>query len=320
MRVGLLAAGNLSRDKIHTPAGYAERLAGSSFYAAMVAARLGSSAGVLAKAGRDVREEELRPLRAEGIDLSGLIIDDGETASYELYYTGEDRELFLRSPCRRITPEEVISRLDGAEAALVSPIYDEVPADTFREIVKRVGLLGLDPQGYIRRAGEGGHISFSDWEDSEEFLGMTSVLFTSRPEIRYLTGDRGSDVASMLMDLWDMGPEVVLMTREGGASSSLLVWEGRITEIPVIPPERVVDPGGAGDSSAAAFLVEFVRTGDAVWSALFASATSSFIYEAFGAEGAPRRADVLSRLKDYLERVGPGSADLSGGMLDDAVG
>ncbi len=298
-----LAVGNISIDLIHTEAGFAERVAGSSFYAALAASRLGVRSGVLAKCGPEVvPEKDLKPLLDANVDLSGLI-RSGSTSSYELFYRGEDRTLRLKRVGDSITRKEVERLGLTCEAALVSPIYREIPKGTLLEIRRRCRLLAVDPQGYIRRRIRGGWIHFTRWNPSKGLEGAADIIVTSKPELPYLASGRGDE--GKLKSLLDSGAKIAFMTREGGAEAALLAFDGRVFRIPVVPPERVVDPGGAGDVSAAAFVSEFVMTEDPIWSALFASSVASFIYEAFGAEGAPTRRMAIGRLRVFLMRSHP---------------
>jgi len=292
-----LAAGNLSRDVIKTSAGESIRLAGSSIYAGVVAAKLGFEAVLLACYGQ---ESDLAEIPKE-LSLEGLVRRD-KTASFELIYHGEDRELRLLSDSGLIYPSDV-EKLGYYDVCLSSPIYNEIPLETLKEIRKRCFLLGLDPQGYIRKIDEYGKVRFSEFNGSDYFC-LADVLSTSRPELPYIArGERNEERALRL--LWDMGPDIVLMTREGGSNHFSIFFDGKFFSLPAVPPSKIVDPGGAGDSSTAAFLAEYYMTGNPLWSALFASSVSSFIYEGFGAERVPSREEAIRRLDEFLLRNAP---------------
>jgi sugar/nucleoside kinase (ribokinase family) len=63
-------------------------------------------------------------------------------------------------------------------------------------------------------------------------------------------------------------------------------------------PANVVDPTGAGDVFAAAFLIRMWESGD-VWKATrFASCAASFSVEGEGIAGIPTREQVEARLKE----------------------
>jgi sugar/nucleoside kinase (ribokinase family) len=66
----------------------------------------------------------------------------------------------------------------------------------------------------------------------------------------------------------------------------------------VIPAEEV-DPTGAGDVFAAAFLSHYMETNDAWQAALFASAAASISLAAPGTAAIPSRRQVEERLWRY---------------------
>ena len=63
-------------------------------------------------------------------------------------------------------------------------------------------------------------------------------------------------------------------------------------------PVAEVDPTGAGDVFAAAFLIRLQETQDPIAAARFANATASFCVQAPGVTGIPTRAMVEERLQN----------------------
>jgi sugar/nucleoside kinase (ribokinase family) len=127
------------------------------------------------------------------------------------------------------------------------------------------------------------------------------MLATSLPELDALAGT--DDPGEAVRLLANYGPQIVLVTREGGARtgfSSFVFCGGRIRKVPAVPPRAFVDPGGAGDSSATAFFIEYERTGDGLWSALFASAAASFVMEGFGASNFGTRDQIMERIREFV--------------------
>jgi sugar/nucleoside kinase (ribokinase family) len=63
-------------------------------------------------------------------------------------------------------------------------------------------------------------------------------------------------------------------------------------------PTKAVDPTGAGDVFAAAFLVRLDETEDPYEAARFANVAASLSVEGEGIESVPTRAEIQSHLKD----------------------
>jgi sugar/nucleoside kinase (ribokinase family) len=104
----------------------------------------------------------------------------------------------------------------------------------------------------------------------------------------------GDDVAEdRLIELWAGLAPALIVTM--GARGARLNFEGRWRHIAPFPT-REVDPTGAGDVFAAAFLIRYAETSEPLESARFASCVASFSVEAEGVGGIPTRAQVEGRL------------------------
>ncbi|MEE8370045.1 MAG: PfkB family carbohydrate kinase, partial [Dehalococcoidia bacterium] len=64
-----------------------------------------------------------------------------------------------------------------------------------------------------------------------------------------------------------------------------------------------IDPTGAGDAFAAAFLIHLWETGDGWQSARFAACAASFVIEREGTAAIPDRDQIEARLRRYPEIV-----------------
>ncbi len=312
----LIAVGNLAYDDIITPFDRRQRVFGGSVaYAALCAARLGQKVGMVSKVGQDYDMADLIPLSQAGVDMSGVKQVDGATTRFECVYDEqENREQRLLGACDPILPEDVPAPYFQAKKVALLPIFDELPYQTVARLAADKSLVCMDPQGYLRSVGQregacpepGRRVVQRPWDDRKRFLEKVDVLATSMPELEALAGT--DDPAEAVRLLAGYGPRIVLVTREGGARtgfSSFVYCDGLFHEVPAIPPQAFVDPGGAGDSSATAFFIEYERTGDPSWSALFASAAASFVMEGFGASNFGTRDQIMARIRDFLA-VHPG--------------
>ncbi|MDE3091241.1 MAG: carbohydrate kinase family protein, partial [Chloroflexota bacterium] len=97
-----------------------------------------------------------------------------------------------------------------------------------------------------------------------------------------------------LMDEYVRMTRIAVMTQ--GREGCIVFTEGQQRQIPGFPA-REVDPTGAGDVFAAAFLIRLQETQDPFEAARFANATASFCVQAPGVTGIPTRAQVEARLK-----------------------
>ena len=96
-----------------------------------------------------------------------------------------------------------------------------------------------------------------------------------------------------MVDRWKGLAPVFIYTRGRGGAD--IHYGGEWHHIPAFEAQEV-DPTGAGDVFAAAYMVRLSETSDVLESARFASCAASFCVEAEGTAGIPRRAQVEARL------------------------
>jgi sugar/nucleoside kinase (ribokinase family) len=87
---------------------------------------------------------------------------------------------------------------------------------------------------------------------------------------------------------------VTAVTR--GRAGATIYWQGLSCDLPAFRA-REVDPTGAGDVFAAAFLVRLHETGDPFAAAQFANCAASLSIEGAGTAGIPSRRQVEARLR-----------------------
>ena len=92
--------------------------------------------------------------------------------------------------------------------------------------------------------------------------------------------------------------QVPLLAFTRGTRGARLWSDGCWRQVPAIPAQEL-DPTGAGDVFAAAFLSRYVETDDAWQAALFAAAAASVSLEAPGTAAIPSRQQVEERLRAY---------------------
>jgi sugar/nucleoside kinase (ribokinase family) len=276
----LLAVGHVTRDV--APEG--ERLGGSVVYAARTATRLGWRAGIATSAGDDLAGvPELEGIRR-------FVKQGAATTRFRNRYgPGGRREQELLSRAGPVDPSLVEESWRSPEVLLLAPVAGELPRGAARAF--RAGLVGATGQGWLRAIGpDGRRVVPQEWREPEEDLAGVSILFVSLEDV---AGDvsraraRLDQVALVAVTLGPRGVE--LHDRKG-------------TRAIDAHPRPELDPTGAGDVFAAAFLVRYHETRDPVQAASFACCAASFAVEAVGSSGLPDRGQVERRLQEKGER------------------
>jgi sugar/nucleoside kinase (ribokinase family) len=232
--------GHLSRDVV---AGAAPRIGGGPWYAGRALRLLGDDAVLFAKCGDPDRAQWQRSLAAIGLPAS--LSTGGETTAFSFSYEADGTRAMnvdaVGEPWRLDEPPAGLLR--RVESLHVAPL---LRSDFDAAALERLGSgrrLLLDAQGLVRVPTTGPLTLDADFDP--DLLRHVSILKVSEREADVLAGgDRDA--------LADLGvPEVVLTL---GIRGSVVIVNGRPEEIPARPVDDAVDPTGAGDAFASAYL------------------------------------------------------------------
>jgi len=269
--------GHVAKDI--TPKGHT--IGGTVTYSAVTAQRLGLSAAIVTAADRDFGVE----VQAA---LPGIALHNNPSAvstTFQNTYTDGGRVQMLLGHAGALTLADVPVDWRAAPIVHLGPLAQEFDGSLVRQFPH--SLVAITPQGWLRQWDAAGRVRPCDWPDALDILPHVDVLIFS-PE------DVGHD--------WDRihaytraAPLAVLTLERHGA----LVFhrdEGRWLS----PREaRVVDPTGAGDVFAAAFLSAYARQRDPYAAARFANVAASFSIEGVGIASIPDRATVENWLATH---------------------
>ncbi|MDD9842905.1 MAG: PfkB family carbohydrate kinase [Thaumarchaeota archaeon] len=190
-------------------------------------------------------------LEDEGVTIHGR--PAAEAVRFALDVRGGERTLRL---LRGGEPIEY-SGMGGADGAIVTPVCGEVSAGTLASIKADSEFTLVDPQGFLRRVGEGGAITLAQTAPD---LDGVSAIKADMDELAALVGDGGARALS------GAGVGHVLVT--SGRDISMLSGdrEYRLS----LPVKDVADTTGVGDIFSAAFCATMLRERDALWAFCFA--------------------------------------------------
>jgi sugar/nucleoside kinase (ribokinase family) len=271
-----VVAGHAVRDIV--PGGW--RLGGTVTFAAVQAERLGCSVGIVTRAGDD-------------LDLSALSfaemarVPTASTTSFENLYEAGGRRQHVHAQADAMTTSDVpVSWLDAA-IVLIGPVLGEVPPG-FAAAFAESSLVAVSAQGWLRALDPNGNVIRAPWT-GEPFWRGADVVFVSDEDLA-----DGRDE----LDAWTRDVAVVAMTRSHKGAH--VFAEGRWREMAAFP-EAEVDPTGAGDTFATAFLIRLHETGDAGEAARFAAAAASLSVGGIGAAAMPVRAEIEERMRQHPE-------------------
>ncbi len=285
-----LVVGHITRDVL-AQGGFVQ--GGTVTYAAITAARLGAQPAILTRAAPDF---PLTPA-LDGIPIERL--PAATTTTFENRYLNGHRQQMVHTVAPPISAADVPDAWRQIAMVLLGPVAQEVDpalATAFadRPAPNQPPLVGVVPQGWMRRWNEDGQVSRQPWRSAAAVLVGASVLILSDEDL-------GDDRAAL--DLYRRLCPLVVLTQ---GTRGCQVWQGeQMTPVPP-RPAREVDPTGAGDVFAAAFLIRLAATGDPLRAARFANVAASFSVEGPATQAIPSLAQVETWLAQH-ESAEPGA-------------
>lgn len=271
----LVAVGHVTRDVL----AQGERTGGAVSYASLCARRLGWEAAVVSRAaGSFDAARELPGVRAE-------IAPSRETTRFVNAYVEGRRRQHVEALADPIDGSEVPDDLRRPEALLLCPVAGEIRTPLAG--LFEAGVVAAVAQGWLREIGPDGRVAPRPWVGAEGDLAGVDVVFVSPDDL-----PGGAAAARALLA---HVPRVVLTRGRAGVE---LLEPDRTTPVPALPAAEV-DPTGAGDVFAAAFVVRYHECLDPVEAAAFAASTAAFAVEGVGASALASREAVTRRLERW---------------------
>ena len=240
------------------------RLGGIS-YAAMAAKLLGATVGVLTSGS---------PRDRVGVEklLSGVHVCWVDALHSTIF-----RNIYSENGCRTqyvvrdagsLRVEQLPPGWESARIVHLGPFVDEVPIDFVNHISPQ-SIVGVTPQGWLRRLGRDGLVERRKWDSYSKVLERADVLvFSQEDTVNEEEMQRYVDSAKM-----------AVVTR--AAQGADVTKNGVTIRIPAVSAIEV-DPTGAGDVFAAAFFIELWRSGSPIQAGRFAASAAAFAVEGSG--------------------------------------
>jgi len=289
-----LAVGHVARD---VQADGTFRLGGTVTYAALLAARLGLRAAVVTS-GTPAEADALR----EAIPGVAVALAPADTPTiFENRYDGDRRTQFLRARAATLTARDVPPEWRSAPIALLGPIAAEVDASVAASLAAaddRFGrrVRGATPQGWLRAWDASGRVRPVPWAGAGAVLPHLDALICSEEDVATAAGD---DPAGAVVADWAARVPCVVVT-DGPRGARLWYGDPGAGSQPAHVPAFTVaevDPTGAGDTFAAAFLIALWRGLDPLAAARYAHAAAAYVVAAPGPSGIPTEEQIAARLQ-----------------------
>jgi 1D-myo-inositol 3-kinase len=289
LTINFLAIGHITHDL--TPDGF--RFGGTVSFASVTALRLGWQPGILTRVAPDgllqgsAPTEPVDVIAPEGSPMAGIpihLLPSSISTTFRNIYRDGVRTQVVAALAEPVTPDDLPAAWADVPVVLLGPLVREVPA-AWTAVFPRA-LMGVTPQGWMRRWDHAGHVSPTRWENAASFLHRADVAVLSREDV-------GGDDEYIA----DLARQARLLVVTDGWHGATLYMDGASQRV-VPRPTTEVDPTGAGDVFATSFLLRLAETGDPLVAARFANVAASISVEAAGMDSIPYR----ERVEEWLER------------------
>jgi sugar/nucleoside kinase (ribokinase family) len=269
----VVVVGHASRDV--APGGW--RMGGTVTFAAVQAHRLGRTVGVVTAAADDCDVEAQLPFAQVVKQASSA------TTTFENHYVRGQRRQRLHARSSPIEISAVPGDWRTPQIALIGPVFREIDpamASAFDEAT----LVGVSPQGWLRALDGDGNVVRARWDGAPFWRGADAVFVSDED----LLGGRAD------AQPWAADGALIAMTESDRGAQ--IYAEGIWRRIGAFAEEEV-DPTGAGDTFATAFLIRLHETGDTAEAARFAAAAASLSIGGVGVDATPDRERIEERMR-----------------------
>jgi len=237
-----LAIGHITHDQTATgPA-----VGGTVAYAGRAAQILGCRTAIVTSARKEYDLEAALP----GITVHHVPAQ--QTTTFANQYNGSDRQQWLYGLAAPLGADDIPAAWRRSAIVHLAPVAGEVDPEIIRLFTN--SLVGLTPQGWLRRRDETGRVWPTRWHAAEAVLPLAAAVIMSEEDL--------PDAA--YLEVCRQYARLLVLTRGPAGCTVFLGDEVRTFPAPVVAAQ---DLTGAGDIFAAAFLVRLLQTRGNPWEA-----------------------------------------------------
>jgi hypothetical protein len=253
-------------------------LGGTATYAALAARNMGARVGVHTSTSYEPGLIDV---------LNGVLvarIPAEYTSCFVNDYSSGKRRQTIESVAPKLTYEQLLPEWRNPPIVHLGPLCQELDAQLVNRFPR--SIVGVTPQGWMRQWDESGLVRAVDWADAERVLPKADVVVISEDDVadRSIIAHWATRARMLVVTLGERGCDI---HRRGGSG---------VFHSPAFKSAAEVDPTGAGDVFAGAFLWHLHKSGgDWRTAADWANCVASFAVERRGVGGVPKLADVEKR-------------------------
>ena len=273
-RNSILIVGSIAIDTIETPFEKKSDVLGGSTTYSLVASGKKTDVSVVGIVGNDFPNEDYSLYRSYADDLSDLKTADGKTFRWGGRYheNWDDRDTLFTELGVFLDFNPILSESNKNRShILLANIHPELQYSVILQNQNPDAVIVVDTMNL--------------WIETtlpslEKVISSSNILLINESESFLLTKEK--NIKDAAIALLSMGPEMVVI-KKGSKGAELFSDKDHI-EIGAFPVTNVVDPTGAGDVFAGAFIASLAAKESSESALLSASASASISIESFGTQ------------------------------------
>jgi sugar/nucleoside kinase (ribokinase family) len=297
--LSLVIVGSVAFDTIQTPYGRRDKIVGGSGAYSALAASFFTRPGLVSVVGQDFPRSFIRTLSSRGIDLQGLKRRAGRTFHWHGVYdldpnkrTTIKTEMNVLGNFKPVLPESYRQ----ADIIFLSNLDPEIHDSILSQLL-RVKLIAMDTIRY--------------WIENKpeallKAIQNVDILFANEEESRLIASEFNLIKAGK--KLQSSGPKIIIVKK--GEHGAMVFGRNFVFGVVAHPCEKVIDPTGAGDAFAGAFLGYLdsrkkFNQREIKKAAVYGNLVASLTIEDFGLGGLLKatEADLINRYREFKKIV-----------------
>ncbi len=296
-KIDIVVLGHILKEKIIFPDKEIYPVLGSPVaYSSVCMASLNASVGLVTKIGKDFPQKLLSVFDKIGVNREGIIIGKNSTSNELIYNKDGDKKLKFLTRASEILFKDIPSSYIDADIFYICPMNYEISIETIKNINNLGKIMAVDLGGYGGGTSEI-YPEIKDGHEVEELCLYFDIVKASIEDCYHIFGTLDGDERKISEKIIDWGAKVCVITL--GEKGSFVKTANKESYIPAFQVGKSVDPTGAGDCYFAGFLVKFLASNDPYISAIYGTATTSYIIEQSGGVVASR----MPNMKEVKRRV-----------------
>lgn len=204
------------------------------------------------------------------------------TTTFENIYTPTGRQQTIHAVAHTLTAGQLPPEWRRAAIVHLAPVASEVDPALIQLFSN--SLVGMTPQGWLRRWDNNGHVYARDWPAAPHVLPLAAAVILSEEDL----------LNEHMLDQYRQWARLLVLTQ--GEAGCTVFCGGEVRQFPA-PSVEAVEATGAGDIFAAAFLIRLRQTaGNHGEAARFANEIASQSVTQAGLDA------KITRIRHYLAK------------------